>query len=376
MKNLILFALFVWGITACTSVPEQKVKVYGWEGEGANTTEQTLHDMFAKLKEKGLSGIMYNAGNNIEKHRRAAKAAKEAGLEYHAWIPTMAQGGSGLDSSFYVVNRNGESAFNKPAYVAHYKFLCPNHEETYTFLHNIYSQVAAIPEVDAVHLDYIRFPDVILARGLWDKYGLVMDEEYAPADYCYCDKCVADFKAKTGIDIKGVDDPSKCPEWVQFRCDLITNFVNRLAADIHAQGKKIDAAVFPGPTSQARKLVRQEWNKWDLDAFYPMNYNDFYLEGPDWVGEVVNEEVTSVNGEKPVFSGLFICGQPEKKAQIKDPEGHGLLPSEIEEAVRGAMENGAAGICLFTPSHMTDAHWEALDRAVRRDYTKNAVKGE
>ena len=40
-----------------------------------------------------------------------------------------------------------------------------------------------------------------------------MNEEYPTADYCYCDKCVADFKAESGIDIKSVEDPSTCEEW-------------------------------------------------------------------------------------------------------------------------------------------------------------------
>lgn len=364
MKNL-LFALALLLATACSEAPQKKMKVYGWEGEGAHATEASLREMFGKLKAHGLDGIMYNAGKDVEKHRRAARIAKEKGLEYHAWIPTMCQG-DGLDSAFYAVSRNGQSAYSHPPYVPYYKFLCPNHEEVYTYLHHVYSQVAAIPEVYAVHLDYIRFPDVILARGLWDKYGLVMNEEYAPADFCYCDKCVADFKARSGIDIREVEDPSQCAEWVQFRCDLITGFVNRLAADLHAQGKKINAAVFPGPGSQARKLVRQEWNKWDLDAFFPMNYNDFYLKGPEWLGEIVNEETTSVADGKPVFSGLFICGEPDRKAQIKDPEGHGLLPSELEQAIRLSMENGAAGICLFTPSRMTEEHWRVFDKAVGR----------
>ena len=73
-----------------------------------------------------------------------------------------------------------------------------------------------------------------------------MDEEYPTADYCYCDKCVADFKAATGIDIKSVEDPSKCAEWAQFRCDLITKLVNRIADEVHGKGKKVSAAVFPG----------------------------------------------------------------------------------------------------------------------------------
>ena len=46
----------------------------------------------------------------------------------------------------------------------------------------------------------------------------------------------------------------------------------------HAKGKKISADVFPGPHSHAVWMVRQEWNKWNIDAFFPMNYNDFYLE--------------------------------------------------------------------------------------------------
>ena len=114
----------------------------------------------------------------------------------------------------------------------------------------------------------------------------------------------------------------------------------------------------------AKKLVRQEWNHWNLDAFFPMNYNDFYLEGTDWIGEITQEAVTSVGEEKPVFSGLFICPDPDKKTAEPDPENHGLVPEELGEAVRQSMENGAAGICLFTPRRMTEAHWAALEKAI------------
>ncbi|MEG1545274.1 MAG: hypothetical protein RR382_12260 [Tannerellaceae bacterium] len=367
MKNLFMaLAAVALVATACTKAPEANVKAYAWQGEGGATTEQTLQSDFSKWKSHGINGVCYNAGQDVEKHRRAAKVAKANGMEYHAWIPAMIQGN--VDSTWYAINRNGESAYNVQAYVPYYKFMCPNREEVFNYLADMYGKVADIPEVDYVHLDYIRFVDVILARGLWDKYGLVMNEEYPTADYCYCDKCVADFKAATGIDIKTIEDPSTCEEWKQFRADLITKLVNRLADTIHAKGKKISAAVFPGPDSYAKKMVRQEWNKWNIDAFFPMNYNDFYLEGPAWLGTVTKEEVNSVNGKAPVYSGLFICYDWENKAQIKDPEGHGLIPSEMEEAVRGSMESGAAGICLFTPNSMTDAHWKAFDKAIHQDY--------
>ena len=40
------------------------------------------------------------------------------------------------------------------------------------------------------------------------------------------------------------------------------------------------------------------------------------------------------------------------------------MPSEIETAVRGSLDNGAAGISLFTPGDMTPEHWEALKKAL------------
>ena len=130
--------------------------------------------------------------------------------------------------------------------------MCPNNPDVINYLVTEYSKIAEIPEVDFIHLDYIRYVDVILARGLWDKYGLVMNEEYPTADYCYCDKCVADFKAESGIDIKSVEDPSTCGEWKQFRYNRITSLVNKIAAAVHAIGKKVSAAVFPGPDSYAK----------------------------------------------------------------------------------------------------------------------------
>lgn len=359
-------ALAAVALTACTQAPQTKIKAYGWQGEGGNTTEQTLQADFSKWKSNGLDGICYNAGQDVEKHRRAAKSAHANGLEYHAWIPTMLKGDA--PSSWYAVNRNGDSAEDVQAYVSYYKFMCPNNDDVFNFLKDMYGSIADIPEVDYIHFDYIRFVDVILARGLWDKYGLVMDEEYPLADYCYCDKCVSDFKAATNIDIKAMEDPSQSEEWKQFRYDLITSLVNRLTDSIHEKGKKVSAAVFPGPTL-AKKLVRQEWNKWNIDAFFPMNYNDFYLEGADWLAEITEEEVKALNGKAPLYSGLFICHDWRNKAQIKDPEGHGLIPGEIEEAVRGSMESGADGVCLFTPQGMTDEHWEAFRKAIYQTYT-------
>jgi uncharacterized lipoprotein YddW (UPF0748 family) len=356
-KIFTLLTLFLWAGALQAEIP-----VYVWQSWGRNTTESSLKDEFTKWKKHGVVGVCFSAGFDVEKTAIAAKTAKSLGLEYHAWVPCMMQ--SGLDSTWYTVNRLGESSYSDPAYVPYYKFLDPRNEEVQAFLIGKYLELAAIPEVDYIQLDFIRYADVILGRGLWDKYGLVMHEEYPKADYCYCDDCVNAFKSQTGIDIRRVKDPSKNKKWAQFRCDAVTSFVNKLTEVVHAKGKKVSADVFPGPRSYAVKMVRQEWDKWKVDAFFPMNYNDFYVEGAAWVGKVTREEVKSVKGKVPVYSGLFICRDWRKKEQIIDPEGSGLLPSEIAEAVKGSMKAGAKGVCLFTPHSMTEEHWEALDKVL------------
>ena len=351
---------------------EIKIPVYAWLGGPGSASDEEIRANFTDLKNKGIIGLLYNGGHKPETYKRVGGIAQEVGLEFHTWIPTMIQGENPkLPIDLYALNGLRESAWDKPAYAAYYKFLCPNREEVYNFLEDLYLQIAALEEVDGIHLDYIRFPDVILARGLWDKYGLVMDREYPQYDYCYCDHCVEDFKALSGINILKAEDPSQVEEWKQFRYDLITSIVNRLVEQVHASNKQITAAVFPGPNSVAKKIVRQEWDKWNLDAFYPMNYNDFYLEDTRWIGEVTREGVTALDNSKPLYSGLFICPNPETKSEQADPENHGLLPGELEDAIRESMQNGATGICLFTPGRMTEAHWEVFAHAIRKDYKKS-----
>ncbi len=359
----ILYLLTLSLFISCSSKQNKDIKVFAWLGGPGESTDIELSEYFNDLHSKGIDGLMYNGGHNPATYERVAGLAKEAGMEIHAWIPTMIAGGAKLDSSLYAVNGLGESALDKPAYVPYYKFLCPNRTGTIEFLKDLYSKVADVEDLDGIHLDYIRFPDVILARGLWEKYGLVMDREYPQFDYCYCDSCVADFKKEYGIDILDVEDPAEVEEWKQFRYDLITELVGELAEVVHAKNKVLTAAVFPGPHSVAKRIVRQEWNLWEIDAFYPMNYNDFYLEDTDWIGEVCKEADDAT--DKPFYSGLFICPDPENKHLKKDPENHGLTPSELGDAIRKSIANGADGICLFTPGRMTDEGWSVLAKTLK-----------
>lgn len=369
MKRLLFLFFF---LCALPSVARTVLlpPVYIWQQWDSLTTAQSLDRDFAQHRYNGVIGVCYNAGFDVERIALAARVAKRHGLEFQAWVPMMTQ--QGCDSTWYTVNRLGQSAYDKPAYVPYYTTLDPHHPAVVRWLSEQCARVASIPEVDAVQLDYIRYADVILARGLWDKYGLVMHEEYAPADYCYCDDCVSDFRQRTGIDIRQQTDPSKVKEWAQFRCDNVTRCVEAVAVAIRAKGKRVTADVFPGPMSHAIPMVRQEWHKWPCDEFFMMNYNDFYLQPPSWVGKMTAEGVEACKAaghpERILKSGLFICRDWRNKAQLSDPEHWGLSPRELPQAIKASLDAGATSICLFSAASMTPEHWAALHRYMEQRY--------
>lgn len=342
-----------------------QLPVYVWQRwDDATQTADGLKRSFKQWKQKGVTGICFDAGTDSARIALAARCAHEVGLEYHAWVPTMAQ--KGLPKAWYTVSRRGQNACDNPAYGEENTTLDPRNREVHRYLAKVFARIASIKDVDYVLLDYVRYANVVLPRGLEHYYGLTMNGEYAPADYCYCADCTRIFQDQTGIDITTVADPSKIEAWAQFRCDALTDLVNELCTVIHTQGKKVSADVYPNLEGDARRMVRQEWEKWNLDAVFPMNYNDFFGEQPTWIAQATRAEAQALQGKSvPVYSRFLICRDWERKASADGSTVGGLLPSQLGEAVMSSVRGGAAGISLFAAHDMTEAHWEAFAQALR-----------
>ena len=270
---------------------------------------------------------------------------KELGLEFHAWMWTMPCNNEKIvkeHPDWYAVNGLGQSAATHPAYVDYYKFLCPCNPEAQEFVRKNVESLAQIDDIDGVHLDYVRLPDVILAEALQPKYDIVQDKEYPQYDYCYSEYCRNQFKEKTGIDpLKDLKDPSANEEWRQFRYDAITNLVtNKLAPEARKYNKMITAAVFPN-----WQMVRQQWGNWNLDAYLPMLYHNFYNEDIQWIKKHTIEGIERMKTKKPLYSGLYIPS---------------LTPEELQQAYQVSIEGGAGGISIFSMDQVSDAHCKAL----------------
>ena len=197
MKRL-LIALAALAVLCSCAEKKASIPLYGWEGIRKNPNLEEVRAKFQNYKAHGFTGVCIQA--DLADIPAISAIAHEEGLEYHAWKPCMLQGGKPHD--WYCVNRLGQSADEFPAYVQYYQALDPANPDVQDFIVSMITEIAAVPDVDYVQLDYIRYADAILARGLWDKYGLdFSDGPYPPADYCYCDRCVNEFKELTGIDI-------------------------------------------------------------------------------------------------------------------------------------------------------------------------------
>lgn len=329
-----------WLLSGC-SADQESAKNWIWSSTKESETDAELTERFAILRAVGITGIFF--GGDSERHFRLAQAA---GLETHLWMWTLNRGEDFIRENhpeWYSINRIGESCLDHPPYVDYYRWLCPSRKPVRDYLAAEVRKWAEKPYIQGIHLDYVRYCDVILPRALWEKYDLVQNEELPEFDYCYCDVCREAFQKATGEDPLQLDDPPSHAAWLQYRYDTVTRLVNELVEVSHEASKPISAAVFPSPAI-ARKLVRQDWQRWNLDFVCPMVYHSFYEEDIAWVGSTVQDGVEALPSSRPLYAGLYLPALPE--------------PEDLAQAVQQAMDHGAAGVSLF--GEVSDAHWQAF----------------
>jgi hypothetical protein len=342
------------GVVSRAKAPEavrraKSFKVWTWvHGGGGRPVGSTPWPVrFSELCRAGIDVVLIDGGP--EALAKIAPFATAAGLQVHAWMWAMNQPDNKetlAHHDWYAVNRKGESCFDRRPYVDYYQFLCPTHPEVHAYLRERLAIHAAIPGVAGVQLDYIRLPDIILPRGLWEKYGLVMNREMPEYDFCYCPRCLAAFRAQYGRDPAA--DPTQDADWRRFRHDAVTGVVNSLREEADRCGTALEAAVFPYP-SLSQKLVRQSWDAWPLDAALPMTYNGFYNEPDTWVGESVRKGLAENSGRFPIHAGLYLPDIP---------------PEKLGGFIRDAFSSGASGIALFSEDTVSPAHAKALAEAI------------
>lgn len=365
----------VFSIVLALSGCGKKNHVWAWLNTGAAQSDSLMEHYFQKAAEAGIDAIFYEChggypeiidstsfrdSSGLEKLRMAAKYAQKYGVELHAWMWTTNRCEKTLRDAhhdWYQVNAKGENLADIKMYNReHYRFICPNHEGVLEYMKDRVREIAEIPGVTGIHMDFIRYPDAMLPYALHESRHVVQDKFYPDWDCCYCDECRAKFKAQTGIDPLDLEDPTSNEQWMQFRYETMANYASEIAAKIKACGKVSSAAVFASP-SESKKLVRQDWaNFRNIDYMMPMIYNGAYGFPNPWIEDATREGVEALKeAENPavLVSGLSMGGRHMELDSLKACAGY-------------AIAGGSPGLCIFCLESFNRAEngWEMLKQLV------------
>ena len=283
--------------------------------------------IFQDMHSLGIRGVLLSASS--QKIRQIIPLAEKYDIQIHIWMWAMNRGDA--PKEYLSVNDLDQSLADEKAYVGYYKFMCPALQEVKAFIQKKVLELERIDGIGGVHLDYIRYVDVFLPKGLLPKYNLVQDDILPEFDYGYHPYLLKKFEKEFGYSPRTIKDYPHDSLWQQFRMDQVSEIVNELADQYTTKELQLSAAVFPDP-EMSRKMVRQDWGAWKLDYYFPMVYNGFYEAGNDWIEERMNIS-KSYHPQRPVFCGLYLHDSKTKK--------------ELIESIQAAFRGGASGISFF-----------------------------
>ncbi|WP_339726661.1 family 10 glycosylhydrolase [Maribacter stanieri] len=331
-----------------STIKEESFKLWTWITAEKTRTDESFDEEFEKYGDNGLDAILINTYGDPELLARLVPIAKKHNLEVHAWMFTMNRPGDKIAEQhpeWYAVSRDGKSCFDEPPYVGYYKWLCPTRKESREHVLSLIEGLAKVEGVASFHLDYIRYSDIFLPIGLLPKYDLKQETELARYDFCYCDVCTSEFEKEHHKNPKDFRNPAIDMEWKNFRLNKVKAIVDEAYKITHENGKQLTAAVFPYP-EMADHMVRQRWDKWQVDAVLPMIYNVFYNEEIDWIGYATKQGVEDLKGkDTELHTGIYV------------PK---MTPEQLKEAIYQAKSNGAKGVSFFDGPAITDDQWRVI----------------
>jgi uncharacterized lipoprotein YddW (UPF0748 family) len=204
--------------------------------------------------------------------------AHDAGLQVHAWVNVLSLAGNtqsqlvaDLGRDAVLVDRFGRSLLDYPKLDVpepdrkYYRmgtpavWLDPSAPGVAERLAAIFSELLVrYPELDGLHLDYARYPDVLpFVPG--SRFGVGLDFGYGAATR-------ARFKRETGLEAPFGASLANANRWDTWRRDQITHLVAALrGAATESHGRVAMSAAVWTYADRAYLALGQDWRGW-LDA--------------------------------------------------------------------------------------------------------------
>ncbi len=250
-----------------------------------------------------IEGINVTRDTDFDVLESFIRIGHENGIEVHAWVHNFFVGFYYKDGrnyhnpvfaeerfkDKYLLDRGGNENFYYTANGNYWFFLNPNDRECRDLILNVYEELITNYDLDGLHLDYIRYPELNMVDG-------------GPYDFGYNQDIIDGFAKKTGIKTdprKLVEGSADHQKWVQYRCDIITSFVgevydlvNKLDKDLWLSGATYpDIALFKQTIFQDVVTFAE---KGYFDELYSMSYgvdNAYVLETVNGYLEVTKDRM-------------------------------------------------------------------------------------
>lgn len=330
LKGILALFFILISLLGCSGKKEFR---YGlWLGGNFEKTDSAWAKAMDEFKDAGITDL-FVAGSK-SRLESLVKYGEERDIKIHAWMWVMNRPNDSTvmkHPSWYSVNKLGINSFEARPYVNHYQWVSPFVPEARKYILGKISETAAIEGIESVHLDYIRYCDVILGKPLQKKYNINQTKELPEYDFGYHPIARQEFKAQFGYDPVNLESPETDVDWLQFRLDAITSFVSEIYDEVHKSGVKLSAAVFPYP-ELARQHVRQDWSNWDLDIALPMIYHNFYGRDIQWIKFATEKSLRESKNSISVMPGVFLPA---------------MNSSQLSDVIEMLKQTDAIGICMF-----------------------------
>ncbi|HEY5657402.1 MAG TPA: family 10 glycosylhydrolase [Myxococcota bacterium] len=296
------------------------------------------------------------------------RRAHAAGLRVHAWVNVLSLARNreapllrSLGPDAVLMDRYGRSLLDYPdleipePHGRYYRmgtrgvYLDPAARGLADLLAETFAELLErYPELDGLHLDYIRYPDVLpFVPG--SRFGVGLD-------FGYGQETRARFRRETGLDAPTGDATGNADRWDAWRREKLTELVAHIAERARATrpGIALSAAVW-AYADRSYLALGQDWRGWLeeglLDFAVPMAYTR-----DDRLFRYQAEAFANIPGSARIWIGMgtwLFAGQPERAlAQI-----------------RLARTAGVAGEALFSYDSIASAPAlrEALIAEVQRE---------
>ncbi len=241
-------------------------------------------------------------------------------MELHVWMPVFYNthtGSEHMERSVWYKNPEWRSINNsgkdEPVHDGtSHRYLNPAHPEVQAFLLDTYRYILETYDIDGFEMDYIRY------------------RERGNDDYGYDSLTVEGFQEKYGITPTYDPKASYWKNWVQYRCDFVTEFVEKMRELFDRVAPEVLLCADVMADTGAKDSHYQDYVYWAeqgwIDLLKPMTYSEGAIKK-------LNTHVTMMKG-KYVAAG------------VASFDG-GYSNQAIANHVILAAENGADGVMFF-----------------------------